>query len=80
VAREVEIVPNRGWQAGRGLTEAEAVEEVRAGGDVIASGREAARRIAEQAGNGPPIHDGPHGPSQRPHYHPRRRPGGHVLY
>ena len=82
-ARELEIIPNRGWRPGRAMTEAEAVAEVRAGGDVIAVNRDTARRIAEQAGNGPPLHEAPHGPGQRAHFHPMingRRAGGHVLY
>lgn len=59
------------------------LEEVRRGGDVLAESRDAARRIAEQAGDGPPIWDPPHGPGQKPHLHPTiggERAPGHVLY
>lgn len=59
------------------------MDEVRRGGDVMAESRDAARRIAEQADDGAPIWDPPHGPGQKPHWHPTiggERAPGHVLY
>jgi hypothetical protein len=82
-ARSIDIQPGKGIQIGEGLSEAEAIDEVRAGGDVIAKDRDTARRIAEEAGDGAPIFEAPHGPNQHPHFHPTQggeRAGGHVLY
>jgi len=83
-ARELVIVPGKSATAGAGLTEDEAVEHVKAGGDVIARDKSIAKRIAQRAGSGAPEWDPPHGPGQKPHYHPTgpngERVGGHVLY
>ena len=82
-ARAVEIIPRRVMKVGTKLHFDEAVAAVRAGGDVIAKDQSTARRIAEAAGDGPPIWDRRHGPRQRSHYHPTiggERAGGHVIY
>jgi RHS repeat-associated protein len=88
-AHSIDIQPGKGHQRGEPLTEQEAIDQVRNGGDVIANCKDMARKIAEQAGDGPPIWNPPHNrpgePPQRPHYHPtqggERLPGaGHVLY
>jgi len=58
------------------------VRAVREGDDVIAGSRQAARRIAREAGEGadpigPELH---RGAGNRSHYHPAGRSGGHVFY
>lgn len=77
-------MPGKAAKAGPGLSEDEAVEHVRNGGDVIARDMSIAKRIAERAGEAPPAWDPAHGPGQKPHYHPTGpsgdRVGGHVLY
>ncbi|MCU7860960.1 MAG: RHS domain-containing protein, partial [Candidatus Thiodiazotropha sp. (ex Lucinoma kastoroae)] len=66
--------------AGAPLSEDDAVDVVKSGGDVIAKDKSTARDVARKAGNGrPPIHDGGHR-GGRPHYHPNGRNGGHVFY
>jgi len=82
-ARGVNIIPRRSARPGAPMSFDDAVREVRGGGDVMAESRDAARRIAEAAGDGPPVWDPPHGPGQKPHFHPTiggERAGGHVLY
>ncbi|MEL7305975.1 MAG: RHS repeat-associated core domain-containing protein [Myxococcota bacterium] len=86
-ARKGKLVPNKSLDAGEGLSSADAVAEVAAGGDVIAKDRKTARDIAKQAGGGAPIHELPGdraGPSGKPHYHPATPDGdrlpGHVFY
>jgi hypothetical protein len=79
-ARSLEIQPGKGARAGGALSLDEAIAIVRAGGDVIAKDQSTARMIASQAGVGPPIFNGPHGPRQRLHFHPNPRTGGHVLF
>jgi RHS repeat-associated protein len=82
-ARGLDIQSGKGHSAGGPMSFDDAVAEVRGGGDVVASGRDNARSIAEAAGNGPPQWDPPHGPGQLPHFHPTidgvRQPG-HVAY
>ena len=78
----MDITPNRGARA-RLPMGIDASDEVRRGGDVIAESRDAARRIAGQAGDGPPVWDRPHEPGQKLHWHPTiggKRAQGHVLY
>jgi hypothetical protein len=84
-ARELDIQPGKSATPKAPLTEDEAVEHVRKGGDVIAKNRDMARRIAERAGRGKPEYDDPHGPLQKPHFHPVGPGGGvrlpgHVLF
>ncbi len=83
-ARDIDIQPGKGHRAGGPLSEDEAVDVVRRGGDVIARNRATAERIAEKAGRGKPFFDEPHGPQQKPHFHPRgpngERAPGHILY
>jgi hypothetical protein len=74
-------------RAGAPLSEDDAVEITREGGDVIAKDQDTARRIAEEAGNGPPDWDSGHdlkeGQVGKPHYHPvldGERIGSHVFY
>ena len=60
---------------------ADAIDELRNGGDVIARNRTEARRIAEAAGGGPPIHEPRHGnpaDGHRPHYHPTDAHGNRI--
>jgi RHS repeat-associated protein len=62
------------------LSEDDAADVVKEGGDVIAKDKETAREIAKKAGNGrPPVHDNGHR-GGKPHYHPGGRDGGHVFY
>jgi RHS repeat-associated protein len=83
-ARELDIQPNKWHRAGAPLSEEDAIEHVLNGGDVVARDADTAQRIAEQAGNGPPIFDEPHGPGQLQHYHPLGPDGlrgpGHVAF
>ncbi|MBX2801355.1 MAG: HINT domain-containing protein [Myxococcales bacterium] len=83
-AREIELTPGKGHQAGGELSMDDAVECVRCGGDVIAKDKSTAREIAGRAGKGPPVRDPAHKPGEKPHYHPTsdgvNRTGGHVLY
>ena len=83
-ARVVDIQPNKHHRMREELSFDEAVEHVRAGGDVVARDCSTARAIAEAAAPGTPEHDNPHGPYQLPHYHPTtgdgQRTGAHVLY
>ena len=82
-ARNVDITPNGGARPGLPMNIDDAIDEVRRGGDVLAESRDAARQIAEQAGDGPPFWDPPHGPGQKPHWDPTigcERAPGHVLY
>ncbi len=63
----------------------DAVETVRDyGGNITAQDERTARDIANQSGSGEPIRDNPHGPGQRPHYHPADAHGnrlpGHVFF
>src|ERR1700741_405294 len=64
----------------------EMVEAVKAGNDVLAPTRNAARDVAKKAGAGrPPVHDAAHGAANdgfRPHYHVNGRPAnfGHIFY
>lgn len=82
-AYEANIQRNKHARQGRPMSFDDAVDEVANGGDVFANGKDTARNIAGQAGDGPPVHDLPHGPGQAPHYHPTiggERAPGHVLY
>jgi RHS repeat-associated protein len=82
-ARVADITPGKSVKGGAPLTVGEAIDEVAAGGDVYAGSKSTAMKIAEGAGDGAPIWDPPHGPGQKPHYHPGiggERGPGHVLY
>lgn len=87
VAHDTDFIPGKPETQGKGhpLSEGEAADIVRNGGDVVARNEREARRIARLAGDGhsEPIHHNPHGSGQRPHYHPTIggvKGGGHVLY
>jgi hypothetical protein len=88
-AKIVDLEPGKGMKVGDEISLEDAIEEVRKGGDVIASDRKTARDIALQAGNGTPIHEEAHpsaGPKGRGHFHPadaygdRMKGVGHVFY
>ena len=82
-ARAIHIVPGVSATIGEELSEQDAVDVVRAGGDVIARTAEIARNIAAAAGDGTVDHDEAHRPGEHPHFHPKEngvRVGGHVLY
>ena len=86
-AKEASLTPNKNLQTGSDLSLEDAVEEVKAGGDVMAKDRKTARDIARKAGGGEPIHEPAHAKadhSARPHYHPATSFGtrlpGHVFY
>ena len=84
--REIDFIPGKPETAtpGGALTDDDAVDVVKGGGDVIAGDQGKAKDIADQAGTGAPVLDPPHGPGQRPHYHPTDAHGnrlpGHVLF
>jgi len=86
--REIDFVLGKPETAvpGTRITEEEAIDIIRDGGDVIAADEATARAIAEAAGSGTPIRENPHGPGERAHYHPtdekgkRIRSHGHVLF
>ncbi|MBT3010992.1 MAG: hypothetical protein KME41_04630 [Candidatus Thiodiazotropha sp. (ex Lucina pensylvanica)] len=66
--------------AGAPLSEGDATDTVKSGGDVIAKDKSTAQDIATKAGDGkPPVHDKGHR-GGRNHYHPSGRSGGHVFY
>jgi hypothetical protein len=82
-ARVDDITPGKCSRPGAAMRLDDAIDEVRHGGDALADCRDNARRIAEAAGDGPPVWDPPHGPGQRPHFHPTiggERAPGHVSY
>ena len=85
-ARDIDFIPGNPDTAvpGVGLDVEDAVDIVSNGGDVIAGDERQARDIADRAGPGKPVRDNPHGPGQRPHYHPTDAHGnrlpGHVLF
>ena len=85
-AKELDFIPGKPDTAvpGADISIEDAIEIIRAGGDVIAADEATARAIAEAAGFGQPVRDPPHGPGQRPHYHPTdgrgKRLPGHILF
>ena len=82
-AREVDWSRGSYWRPTADITVEEAIDIVQGGGDVVARDQDTAKKIAEEAGDGPPIMEGPHNPGEKPHYHPTRggeRAPGHVWW
>jgi hypothetical protein len=83
-ARWLDIQRKKWDDSGDDLTEEDAIDVVRRGGDVIARDKDRAKRIAERAGNGSPIWHRRHGGHEKDHFHPRGPNGeklpGHVAY
>ena len=68
-------------EEGKDLSEKEASEKVGNGQDVIANSKEQAEKIARDASDGKdPIHEEPHKPGFKPHYHNNHHGKGHVFY
>jgi len=71
----------RGVTPGNTVTDKQAANHLKSGGDTVSSSRSKARQVAKKAsGGGRVVHHQPHGAGYRPHYHDRKHKNGHSFY
>ncbi|GIP62474.1 hypothetical protein J32TS6_10290 [Virgibacillus pantothenticus] len=70
-----------GLKKGRKITTKQAIKRLKRGADVYSTSKKRAKKLQKKTyGNKKAIHDKPHGKGYRPHYHNRKRKGGHSFY
>jgi len=70
-----------GVTPGKTVSDKQAANRLKSGGDTVSSSRAKARQVAKKAsGGGSVVHHKPHQPGFRPHYHDKKHKNGHSFY
>ena len=70
-----------GVAPGKSVSDKQAADRLKSGGDVTSSSRAKAKQVAKKASSdGAVVHDRSHRPGFRPHYHDKKRDNGHSFY